>query len=136
MTTRRFGVVALLLGASTSLLAATTYRVTMTTKDRLSRVPIVQRIITEGDSRRLTVEQQDEPFTYDVLLSADGGKTVTALNSPLHTWFDHDWLPASTRARSPWGPAEIKDAKSSVTEEPTDVTIAGFATRKFVIRAS
>jgi len=137
MTARRFGVVALLLCLSTHVLAATSYRVTITTKGRLKRVPIVQRVIADGDRRRLTVEQQDEVFTFDVLLSTDGGKTVTALNTPLRTWFDEAPLQAEKPARIP-GLAEIKiqDAKTSVIEEPTDVTIAGFVTRKFVVRAS
>jgi hypothetical protein len=137
MTARRFGVAGLLLCASTSLLAATSYRVTLTTKDRLKRVPVVQRVIAEGDSRRLTVEQQDDVFTYDVLLSTDSGKTVTALNTPLRTWFDGATLPASRPARTPgFAEIRIKDAKTSVTEEPTDATIAGLVTRKFVVRAS
>src|SRR5258706_6218123 len=100
-------------------------------------MPVVQRVIAEGDSRRLTVEQQDEVFEYDVLLSTDGGKTVTALNTSLRTWFDGANLSASRPARTPGlSEIKIKDAKNSVTEEPTDTTIAGFVTRKFVVRAS
>ncbi|HEV7428313.1 MAG TPA: hypothetical protein VGQ46_18300 [Thermoanaerobaculia bacterium] len=124
----------LLITASASY-GATTYRVTTTIKDRLKRMPVVERVIADGDNRRLTVEQQDEPFTHDVLLSSDGGKTVVALNTPLRTWFDAAVLPPSTKSLAPRRGSEVKDAKVTVSEEPTE-PIGGLPVRKYVIRAS
>jgi hypothetical protein len=121
---------------ATSLQAATSYRVTTTIKDRLKRTPRVERVIADGDNRRLTVEHQDEPFTHDVLLSTDGGKTVIVLNTPLQTWFDFTLLPPSTSSLKPRKGAAIKDVKVTVSEESGNEPILGFPIRKFVIRAS
>ena len=138
---RRSGIAALLLCAATTLQAATTYRMTITTGGRYKRPPAVQRIIVDGEKRRLAVEHPEEPFAYDVLLSTDGGRTVTALNTILRTWFDADKSPFSATQQPigtglpPWVTSEIKDAKMTVAEEPADETIAGFPVRKFVIRA-
>jgi hypothetical protein len=131
---RNLGIAAVLFLAASTAQTATTYRTTVTTKYRSERRVVVQRIIVDGDNRRLTVEHPEEPFTYDVLLSTDGGRTVTALNTALHTWYE---------APKPWAstflpvsiPTEIKNAKATVTEEPSTETIAGFPVRKFVIRA-
>jgi len=133
---RRSAIAAVLAIATTALHAATTYRVTTTIKDRLKRTPRVERVIAEGDNRRLTIERQDEPFTHDVLLSIDGGKTVVALNTPLQTWFDFAILPASPSSHKPRAKSEIKDPKVMVSEEPGNEPIFGFPVRKFVIRAS
>jgi hypothetical protein len=114
---------------------------TITRTDRFKRPPAVQRIIIDGEKRRLTVEHPEEPFAYDVLLSTDGSRTVTALNTILRTWFDADKSPASATQQPsgtglpPWVTLEIKDAKISVTEKPADETIVGFPVHKFVIRA-
>lgn len=131
---RRSITAALLLIATAALQAATTYRVTTTIKDRLKRIPRVERVIADGDNRRLTVEQQDEPFTHDMLLSADGGKTVIALNTPLQTWFDFSILPPSTSTLKARRGAAIKDVNVIVREESGAEPISGFAVRKFVIR--
>jgi hypothetical protein len=131
----RSWIVAILLITATALQSATTYRVTKTVKDRLKRSPVVERVIADGDNRRLTIEQQDEPFTHDVLLSNDGGKTVVALNTPLRTWFDAAVLPPSTKSLAPRRGSDIKDAKVSVSEEPAE-PIGGLPVRKYVIRAS
>jgi hypothetical protein len=125
-----------LLATSTASHAATTYRVTTTVKERLKRIPRVERVIADGENRRLTVEQQDEPFTHDVLLSTDGGKTVTALNTPLRTWFDFAIFPRGTSGLKPWAGTAIKDPTVTVSEEAGAEPIAGFPVRKFVIRAS
>jgi hypothetical protein len=132
----RSAIALLLLFAATNGQAATTYRTTITTRDRFKQPPVVQRITVDGENRLLKVENQDEPFSYDALLSADGGRTVTALNTPLRTWFElpKPWVTAT--GMPPSIPTEIKDAKTSVTEEPADETIAGFPIRKFVIRVS
>jgi hypothetical protein len=133
---RGIGIAALLLWTA-AVDAATTYRVTITTKDMFHRPPEVQRIIADSENRRLTFEQQYEPFAFDVLLSTDGGKSVTALNTPMRTWFDGAPHPPNPTKRLPGvAGVEIKDAKVTVEEEPTDDTMAGFPTRKFVIRAS
>jgi hypothetical protein len=119
--------------------AATTYRITITTNRRFKLPPSIQRVIVDGEKRRLSVENPEAPFVYDVLLSADGGKTVIALNTPLRTWFD-ETADAATHERptglAPWVKTVIKDVKTNVTEEPSNEIIAGFPVRKFVIRAS
>ena len=88
MMMRRFGMAVLLVCAAASVHAATTYRVTITRKDRVKIPPSIERVIVDGEKRRLTIENAEPPFTYDVLLSTDGGRTVTALNTPLKSWFD------------------------------------------------
>jgi hypothetical protein len=130
-------IAALLLISSAELRAATSYRVTTTTRDRLTRIPVVNRVIADGENRRLTVEQQDEPFTYDVLISTDGGKTITALNTPLRTWFDRAILTGSVSSplRTRKGTA-IKQSSVTVREESGAEPIAGYPVRTFVIRAS
>jgi hypothetical protein len=133
---RRAAIAAVLVVATTALQAATTYRVTTTVKARLKRIPRVERVIADGDNRRLTVEQQDEPFTHDVLLSTDGGKTVIALNTPLQTWFDFAISRGSASSLTPRKGTEIKDPKVTVSEESGNEPISGFPVRKFVIRAS
>lgn len=126
----------LLVFAVTNGQAATTYRTTITTRDRFQQPPVVERITVDGENRLLLVEHQYEPFTSDVLLSSDGGRTVTALNTLLHTWYELQKPAATATGLPPSIPVEIKDAKTSVTEEPADETIAGFSVRKFVIRVS
>src|SRR2546430_10725876 len=84
---RRYAIAALLLVVSTAVQAATAYRVTITRKDHFKRPNRVVHVIADGENRRLTCENQEEPFMSDVLLSTDGGKTVTALNTVLRTWF-------------------------------------------------
>jgi hypothetical protein len=127
---------AVLLIATTALQAATTCRVTTTIKDRLKRTPQVERVIADGDNRRLTVEQQDEPFTHDVLLSTDGGKTIVALNTPLRTWYDFAIPPRAAAYFKSRKGTVIKDVNVTVHEESGAEPISGFAVRTFVIRAS
>src|SRR5437764_39183 len=126
MTMRRSAIAAVLLIATTALHAATTYRITTTVKDRLKRIPRVERVIADGENRRRIIEQQDEPFTHDVLLSKDGGKTVIALNTPLKTWFDFAVLPHSTSTLKPRHEAAIKNATVTVQEESGAEPISGF----------
>jgi hypothetical protein len=135
---RRYGMVALLVCAAATLHAATSYRMTITRKDRYKLPPSIERVIVDGEKRRLTVENAEPPFVCDVLLTADGGRTVIALNTPLKTWFDN----AADRAKlqrpiglAPWVKTETRDAKISIVEEPADETIDSLPVRKFVIRA-
>jgi hypothetical protein len=130
----RSAIAALIIITSTALQAATTYRVTITTTERGKRPTVVRRVIADGENRRLTVEQQEAPFTYDVLLSTDGGKNTTALNTPLRTWYAVVDRPPTGTGLPPWMSAEIKDTKVSVAEEPSEM-FAGYPVRKFVIRA-
>ncbi len=137
MTLRyRSFVVSLLLILPAALHAATTYRVTITTSGRFHSPPAVRRIIADGPNRRLTVEKQEEPFTFDVLLSTDGGRTVTALNTGLRTWYEFVPLPATDTGEPPWIPTEVRDTKLTLAEEASAETIEGFPMRKFVIHAS
>lgn len=131
----RLALAALLLIASTVVQAATTYRVTITRKDGFKLPPVVQRVIADGQNRRLAVEHPEEPYTFDVLLSTDAGKSVTALNTGLRTWYDFAPTPATETGLPPSMKVEIKNAKASVAEEPSTETMAGFPVRKFVIRA-
>lgn len=132
---RRAAIAAVVILATTALKAATTYRVTTTIKDWLKRVPRVEHVIADGDNRRLSIERQDEPFTHDVLLSTDGGKTIIALNTALRTWFDFAILPASNNLKPLRGTA-VKKVQVSVREESGAEPISGFPVRTFVIRAS
>ena len=138
MIVRRCTIVVLLVCAAAAVHAATTYRMTITRKDRFKLPPSIERVIVDGEKRRLTVENAEAPFACDVLLTTDGGRTVTALNTPLKTWFNS----TADRAKlqrptglAPWVKSEIKDAKISISEEPADETIDGLPVRKFVIRA-
>ncbi len=116
--------------------AAVTYRTTITTRIWVTRPPTVQRIVADGDRRRLIVEHQGEPFEYDVLLSADGGRSITALNTPLHTWYALSKPPATATRLPPSMRVEIRDAKTEVTEEGGAEPIAGYPVRKFVVHVS
>jgi hypothetical protein len=124
----------LVLFAASAAHAATAYRVTIIRKDGFKRPPLVAQVIADGENRRLTYENQEEPFAEDVMLSTDGGKTVTALNTSLRTWFAMADQPANTGGLPPWMHAEIKDIKVSVSEEPSEA-IGGYPVRKFVIHA-
>lgn len=129
----------LLLCDVVSMQAAITYRMTITTTSRPPRPPSIQQIITDGEKRRLTIENAEAPFIYDVLLSPDGGRTITALNTPLKTWFDKEAFDAKHPHYTGLPPGiktQIKDAKISISEEPTDEPVEGFPVRKFVVRAS
>jgi hypothetical protein len=135
---RRYGIAVLLVCAAAAMHAATTYRMAITRKDRFKIPTSIERVIVDGEKRRLPVENAEAPFVSDVLLTVDGGRTVTALNTPLKTWFNN----AGERAKllrptglAPNVKSEIKDAKISITEEPADETIDGLPVRKFVIRA-
>jgi hypothetical protein len=129
-------IAAALLITTTALHAATAYRVTTTIRDWLKREPQVEHVIADGANRQLTVEQQNEPFTHDVLLSTDGGKTIIALNTPLRTWFDFALLPPSKLNIKPVRGAAVKKAQVAVHEESGAEPISGFPVRTFVIRAS
>jgi hypothetical protein len=131
----RHAILGLFLIASTAAHAATAYRVTTVTKDRLKRPPLIAHVIADGENRRLTYENQEEPFSEDVMLSTDGGKTVSALNTSLRTWFAVVDRPPSETGLPPSIPVKIKDTKVTVAEEPSTETIAGYPVRKFVIRA-
>lgn len=121
--------------ATPLLHAATAYRVTITRNDRFKRPPLVAHGIADGEKRRLTYENQEEPFAEDVFLSTDGGKTETALNTSLHTWFAVNHPPATETGLPPMIKAEVSKSSVTVTEEPTSETIAGLPVRKFVIKA-
>jgi hypothetical protein len=132
---RRYATLALFLIVPTAAHAAMAYRVTVVTKGRFKKPPLVGEVIADGEKRRLTYKDQPEPFSEDVLLSTDGGKTVTALNTSLRTWFaltrggtsETEFLSSIRRV-------QIKDTNVAVTEEPSE-PIAGYPVRKFVIHA-
>ena len=113
--------------------AAMTYRTVVTTRNRFKSSPVVQRITADGNQRRLTVEHPEEPFSYDVLLSGDGGASVTALNSQLHTWYT---LAKPSVRLSPSIHIEIVGRTTELREESGAEPIGAFPVRKFVVQAS
>ena len=131
---RRSAIAALLLIASTTVQAATAYRVTIIRKDHFKQPPLAGHVIADGENRRLTYENRQEPFTEDVMLSTDGGKTVTALNTSMRTWFAMHPAEATETGLPPMIRAEIRNPKVTMTEEPSP-DIAGYPVRKFVIHA-
>jgi hypothetical protein len=131
---RRSAIAALLVITSTALQAATAYRVTITRKDHFHLPTLVAHVIADGENRRLTYENRPQPFTEDVLLSTDGGKTVTALNTSMQTWFAMHPRQVTETGLPPLMKAEIRNPKVTMTEEPSE-DIAGYPVRKFVIRA-
>lgn len=116
--------------------AATTYRTTKSIRRRLKTSAVVQRVTADGDQRRLVTENPEEPFAYDVLLSDDGGASVTALNSHLHTWYVMKSPSTTSTSSSPFVQTEITDRTTEVMEESGSEPIGGYPVRKFVIRAS
>jgi hypothetical protein len=135
MNVRRSAIAALLVITPTALQAATTYRVTITRKDGFKQPPLVGHVIADGENRRLTYENRPEPFTEDVMLSTDGGETVTALNTSMRTWFVTQPHEATETGLPPLIRAETRNPKITMTEEPSP-EIAGYPVRKFVIHAS
>jgi len=131
---RRSVIAALLLVASTAVQAATAYRVTTVTKDHFTKPTLVAHVIADGENRRLTYENRPEPFTEDVMLSTDSGKTVTALNTSMRTWFAMYRVEATETGLPSMIRAEIRDPNITMTEEPSP-DVAGYPVRKFVIRA-
>ena len=132
---RHYAITAMLAVISTAVQAATAYRVTIIRKDHFNLPTMVEHVIADGENRRLTYENREEPFTEDVMLSTDDGKTVTALNTPLRTWFTLTASPATETGLPPRMSAELRDVKVSMTEEPSAEIIAGYPVRKFVIHA-
>lgn len=69
--------------------------------------------------------------------STDGGKTVTALNENFSTYYrpkDPSETPSSSFFVGKIHDAKVTVKDVSMTEEPTDERIAGFATKKYVLK--
>jgi hypothetical protein len=69
--------------------------------------------------------------------SIDGGKTVTALNENLSTYYrlkDSSTRPSSSFFMGKFSDAEVTVKDVSLTEELTNERIAGFATKKYVLK--
>jgi hypothetical protein len=122
--------------------AATQFRYVMeSTGDPL--VPRRAGIIRiEGTSYRIDHERADNVVST-ASFSTDGGKTVTALNEKLSTYYrpkaaDPSKLMSSGHYSVPFLATGIKPVVSvknvMMEEEPTDERIAGYPTRKYVLR--
>jgi len=136
-TIKTFTPLFLLFLVATSAQSAMTYRRTTTTRNGFHRPPVIEHITASGSNRRLVVENPFEPFTYDVLLSGDGGKTVTALNTKLQTWYTlTDASPKARPAAIPGIQIEFTDIKANLVEEAGAEPINGFTVRKFVVHGS
>jgi hypothetical protein len=125
--------------AALPLAAATRYTVDVeTTGDPLSRPRQRSIVIVDGLRSRTEIEQPEPPFTNDVAISEDGGKTVIALNTQLKTWFraPNGGIPAlSMFAAMPRGDRTIRDVKVTSSEEPSE-DVGGYPARKYVVRVS
>ena len=93
-------------------------------------------VVIDGDSYR--VDYVPPKLELSSILSTDAGKTETALNAELRTYFDRKTTKhgLSLLAMIPLGrvaPA-VTVKNLSVTEEPTEERIAGLTTRKYVVR--
>ena len=68
-------------------------------------------------------------------LTNDGGKTVIALDHQLKTWWVYK--PIVPHPLHPVAPkASVRDLLVKSSDQPTDETFAGFATRKYTIQAT
>jgi hypothetical protein len=121
------------------LAAATRYTVTAEDGAR-PKSRQVATVLVDGAHRRIDVPRETTPFIYDVLLSDDGGATLTALNTPLKTWFR---MGPAALAGSPLlnlhfphaRRKSVRDIKVTPSEEPSE-PMGGYATHKYVVRAS
>jgi hypothetical protein len=130
--------------AALPLSAATRYTIDVeTTGDALQQRRFRATVLVDGAHRRVDVERKETPFTYDVLLSDDGGATWIALNTPLKTWFRESsgWLTPRAHVFASWPlmgknrDLEIRDVKVSASEEPSE-PLLGYAAQKHVVRTS
>ncbi len=98
-------------------------------------------IRVDGMSYRI---EHDDSLMFTAAFSTDGGKTVTALNTKLSTYYRPKAPPPGAKAMSsghysvPFMDMDKKPPKVSVkdvvvTEEPTDERIAGYETKKYVL---
>jgi len=69
------------------LAAATRYAIAVETTGDVLQRPLSATLLAEGSQRRIDVVRPETPFTFDLLLSDDGGVTFTGLNTALKTWF-------------------------------------------------
>ena len=121
------------------LAAATRYTVAAENTGFFTRRQFSATVLAEGSQRRVEVVHPETPFTYDVLLSDDGGATFTALNTELKTWFRVE--PASLLGRPrifggrPNQPRSVRDVSVTTAEEPSEA-IGGFAVRKYVVKTT
>ena len=115
-------------GIALPLSAATRYAIDIETSgDALQPRHRHAAVLADGANRRIDVEQPSTPFTYDVLLSSDGGATFTALNTARKTWFRPS---AVAIVRHPYisGGRDATDIHVTTSEEPSEA--------KFVIKVA
>lgn len=135
---------AIALFASLPLAAATRYTIDIeTTGDPLLPPHLHATVLADAAHRRIDVERKETPFTYDVLLSDDGGATWTALNTPLRTWFPLSAAALTGRAHvfNQWpligknAQLEFRDIQVKTSDEPAE-PLLGYAVQKHVIRTT
>lgn len=94
------------------------------------------------DGAAYRVDHEGDNIEASATFSTDGGKTLTALNETLSTYYRPKALPAETMSSGNYSApfldeqtkpvASVKDVV--LQEEPTEERIAGHATRKYVLR--
>jgi len=116
----RFVALALAAAVALPLSAATRYAIDIETSgDALQPRHRRATVLVDGANRRIDVEQPSAPFTYDVLLSSDGGATFTALNTARKTWFQPNVV-AIVRHPHIAGGKEATDIRVTTSEEPSE----------------
>ena len=120
----------LLLLLAARVQAATEYRLTIEiTGDPLAQPRREVTVLVDGANWRERVDGVTRR------LSNDGGKTVIGLDQELRTW----WVEkgGAVRILHPVAPsARVRDLQITASDEPSDATFAGLATRKYNVRAT
>ncbi|HEX2061919.1 MAG TPA: hypothetical protein VHK90_14355 [Thermoanaerobaculia bacterium] len=127
----------LLLLVAPSLEAATRFAFASEVTGNAIARPETGTVVIDGDSYR--IDHVPPKPELSSLISTDGGKTVTALNAGLRTYYhlNETKQAIGLLAMIPLlqgRPQSVTLDEVSVTEEPAAETIAGFKTRKYVLR--
>ncbi len=119
----RFLTVAIIAAIALPLCAATRYAIDIETSgDVLQPRHRHATVLVDGANRRIDVEQPSAPFTYDVLLSSDGGATFTALNTARKTWFQPNVVAIVRHPRIAGG-GEATDIRVTTSQEPDSKSV-------------
>ncbi len=98
------------------------------------------RLSIDGDKVRVDKPKpKDSPVMCNAVISRDGGKTSTCLNTELWTWYEsdaRDEMLASRRFGAATRHPAVTKVKIDSSDEPNAETIAGHATEKHTIHVS
>jgi hypothetical protein len=138
---RSLAVVALLIASSAS--AGLTYKFESSTTG-IRSLTMTGTVNTEGQKSRMDVASGDQMIfkDNDVVLSTDGGKTMTVFDPTSKTYFDlqlDQLLGTSTGMLNSLGDMvkiAFANPQVNVRDEGDGGTIEGFPTRKYVLEAS